>query len=209
LRSLIDGIDRAASKPRTLVVAGAVGYYDDHGDDSLIEDDPPGDGLLSRGLVEYESEATRAGKHGLRVVVVRNGLVIGPGKGCGFLDANLPIYRIGLGGPMGSGRQWWPWVHVDDVVGILMHALIGDMEGPVNATAPEPVRQKEFARTLGRAVRRPAFVPAPGFTVRLIAGQAAGEVLGSKRVMPQRALDGGYKFCFPELEPALRDALSI
>ncbi len=208
LRSLIDGITGAADKPRTLVVAGAVGYYGDHGDDSLDEEDPPGDGLLSRELVQYEKEATQAGQHGLRVVIVRNGLVIGPGKGCGFLDANLPVYRMGLGGPMGSGRQWWPWVHVDDVVGILIHALIGDMEGPVNATAPEPVRQREFARTLGRAVRRPAFMPAPGFMVKLIAGQAAGEVLGSKRVMPRRASESGYGFRFPGLDSALKDALS-
>jgi uncharacterized protein (TIGR01777 family) len=208
LQRLIEGIEQAADRPRTLVVAGAVGYYGDHGDDPLVEDDPPGDSLLSRGLVEYESEAMRAGRHGLKVAVVRNGLVIGPGKGCGFLDANLPLYRMGLGGPMGSGRQWWPWVHVDDVVGIQILALHGDLEGPVNATTPEPVRQKEFARTLGRAVRRPAFMPAPGFMVRLIAGQVAGEVLGSKRVMPRRALESGYEFRFPVLEPALTDALS-
>jgi uncharacterized protein (TIGR01777 family) len=207
-RSLIDGIAGAANKPGTLVLASAVGYYGDHGDDALAEDDPPGDSLLSRGLVEYESEAMRAAEHGLRVVVVRNGLVIGPGEGCGFLDATVPLYRVGLGGPMGSGRQWWPWVHVDDVVSMLTLAVHGDLEGPVNATSPEPVRQREFARTLARVVRRPAFMPAPGFMVRLIAGQVAGEVLGSKRVMPRRALDGGYEFRFPELEPALRDALS-
>ena len=207
LRSLIEGLTGSASKPRTLVVAGAVGYYGDHGDGAIDEEQGPGDSLLSLGLVEYEQAAMAAGRQGLRVVVVRTGLVIGPGKGCGFMDTNLPLYRMGLGGPMGSGRQWWPWVHVDDVVGIQTLALQGGLEGPVNATAPEPVRQRQFARALGTAVRRPSFMPAPGFMVKLLAGQAAGEVLGSKRVVPRKALESGYRFRFPTLEPALTDAL--
>ena len=208
LQHLIDGLEGAAEKPRMLVAASGTAHYGDHGDDTITEETPAGDRLLPKLNMASEAEAGRAREQGLRVVPLRIGYVVGPGEGAVFLTANLPFYRLGLGGRMGSGRQWWSWIHQQDVVGLLVHVLDGDLDGPVNATSPGAVRQSEFARTLGRVLRRPAFSPSPAFMAKLVAGEGAAEVLASKRVMPERAIDSGYQFLFPNLEPALRHALS-
>ena len=205
-RHLVEGIGRLVSRPRVLIAASGTGYYADHGDDLITEETPAGDRVLSQGALASETEAFRARDHGLAVATVRIGYLVGPGAA--FLAANLPFYKLGMGGPMGSGHQWWSWVHVDDVIGIMVHLLDGGLAGEVNATSPEPVRQREFARTLGRVLHRPAFLLTPRFAVKLMAGEFAEDLFGSKRVVPERALDSGYEFRFPELELALRDAVS-
>ena len=205
-RRLVQGLALATPRPRVLVSASAVGYYGDHGDDEITEETPPGDGFLPQVCQAWEKEAAEAAALGLRVVVLRTGLVLGPGGGA--LAPLVRVTRLGLGGPLGSGRQWWPWIHLDDLIGLMRHALEQDIQGVLNATGHQPVRQREFARALGRVLHRPAVVPAPALALKLILGDMAPELLWSRRVIPRRALESGYRFQFAELEPALRDILS-
>jgi hypothetical protein len=207
-RNLVEGLTRldAQEKPKVLVSASAVGYYGDRGDERLTEEAPPSEGFLSKVCQDWEREARRAEELGLRVVRLRFGIVLGPGGGA--LQTMLPLFKLGLGGPLGSGRQWWSWVHLDDVVGLITFALENEaFSGAVNATAPNPVRQREFARTLGRVLRRPAALPAPAFALRLALGEFAGELLASTQAIPQKAQEMGYRFKYPELEGALRQIL--
>ena len=207
-RNLVEGLARldAQERPKVLISASAVGYYGDRGDELLTEDALPGTGFLSKVCQDWEREAQRAEELGLRVVRLRFGIVLGSGGGA--LQTMLPLFRLGLGGPLGSGRQWWSWVHLDDVVGLIAFALKnGALTGAVNATAPNPVRQREFARTLGRILRRPAVLPAPALALRLALGEFAGELLASTRAIPQKAQKAGYRFQHSELEGALRQIL--
>ena len=205
-RHLVDALEQLDEKPDVLVSASAVGVYGDRGEDELTEDAEPGSDFLAQVGIDWEGEARRAESFGVRVVHPRIGIVLGPNGGA--LQAMLTPFKLGVGGPLGSGRQWWAWVHRDDVVGIIRHAIQNDeLQGPVNATAPNPVRQREFARALGRVLRRPAFMPAPAFALKLLLGEFAQELLGSQRVLPERAQGSGYRFQYPELEPALRAIL--
>ena len=205
-RHLVDAIERLNTRPRTLVSASAIGYYGDRGDMELTETDAPGTAFLAGVSVDWEAEAARAEGLGLRVVRLRTSLVIGPGA---FILRVLgPFYRLGLGGPIGSGRQWWPWVHLADHTGLVRFVLDHQVSGPVNVTAPAPVTQREFAKALGRVLRRPAVLPEPAFALKLALGEFSSEVLNSRRVLPQAALAAGYAFRFTELEPALRDVLA-
>jgi uncharacterized protein (TIGR01777 family) len=199
---LVDAISTLDERPKVLISASAVGYYDDRGDDVLTEDAPPGGGFLSRVCRDWEREAQRAEELGLRVVRLRFGIVLGPGGGA--LQTMLPLFKLGLGGPLGSGRQWWSWVHRDDVVGLIELALKNEeLSGPANATAPNPIRQREFAKTLGRVLKRPAVLPAPAFALKLTLGEFANELLASTRAIPKRAQELGYRFEYAELEGAL------
>ena len=204
-RHLVQGLSLATPSPRVLISASAVGYYGDHGDAEVVEETPPASHFLAQVSLAWEHEAAQARELGLRVAIMRIGLVLGPRGGA--LAPLLRLAKLGLGGPLGSGRQWWPWIHLDDVIGLMRHALERDIEGVFNATAPQPVRQREFARVLGRVLHRPAFIPAPAFALKLILGEMAPEVLWSRRVIPRRAQETGFRFQFPELEPALRDIL--
>ena len=155
------GIEAADPRPRVLVSSSAVGYYGPHGDERLDEDTPPGNDFLAEVCVIWEREAQRAADLGLRVVNVRTGVVLDQGGGA--LAKMLPFFKLGVGGPVAGGDQYMPWIHVDDVVGIYLAALDGDAwEGPVNASAPEPVTNKTFSKALGRALHRPALAPVPG-----------------------------------------------
>jgi len=193
--------------PRVLVVSSAIGYYGDRGDEVLTEASPPGDGFLAGVCKAWEAAADPARAAGLRVVHVRTGLVLTPEGGS--LPKLLPLFKLGLGGRFGSGRQWWSWVALDDVLGIYRHALVTDgLHGPVNATAPGPVTNAELAATLARVLGRPALVPVPRFGPRLVLGEMADELLfSSARVQPEAALASGYAFRRPQLEPALRALL--
>ena len=204
-RHLVQGIESAEPRPRVLVSASAVGYYGDRGDEELTEQSPPGEGFIAEVSVGWEAEACRARALGLRVVPLRTGLLLG--RGGGLLGPLLPLYRLGLGGALGSGRQWWPWVHQDDLTGLVTQALESDWDGPVNVTAPVPVRQREFAATLGRVLRRPALMPAPSFALKVVLGELANEMLFSRRAMPAHVQACGYRFRFTELEAASRDLL--
>jgi uncharacterized protein (TIGR01777 family) len=204
-RLLVQTMARVSARPAVLVSASAVGYYGSRGDEVLTESSQSGCGFLADLAQAWEAEALRARDAGIRVVCARFGLVLG--KRGGSLARLLPIFRLGLGGPLGSGRQWWSWVHLDDVVGAILTA-IGDpaLEGPVNVVAPMPVTNRDFALALGTALRRPAVVPAPAFALRLLLGTMADEmILASQRVLPVRLQQAGFGFRWPSLRPALLD----
>lgn len=205
-RHLIQAITSLDEKPLMLVSASAIGLYGHRGGEDVTEESPPGSGFLAEICQSWEREARRAEEFGVSVACLRFGLVLGPGGGA--LQAMLIPFKLGLGGPMGSGQQWWSWVHRDDVVGMIQYALEHELSGPFNVTSPQPVRQKDVARTLGRVLRRPAFLPAPAFALRLALGEFANELLISQRVLPKRAQETGYEFQYPRLEPALRAILS-
>ncbi len=205
-RNLVAGLEAADPRPRALVSASAVGYYGVRVDEEIGEDAPPGDDFLAGVCVVWEREARRAADHGVRVVRLRNGVALD--RSAGALAKMLPFFRAGVGGPVAGGRQWVPWIHVDDVVGMIVAAL-GDerWEGPVNAVGPRPVRNREFSRALGRALRRPAVLPVPGLAVKALYGEMATVVTGGQRAVPRRAGELGYAYRHPELDEALRSAL--
>lgn len=205
-RRLVEAMGAASPRPRTLISASAIGWYGDRGDEILDEGAPVGEGFLAEVCADWEAAAAEAEGFDARVIRLRIGIVLGPGGGA--LAAMLPPARAGLGGPMGSGRQWWSWIHRDDVVGLILHGLEHPtLRGPVNATAPEPVRQGDLARALGAALGRPAVLPTPGLALRALVGGFSSELLGSRRVRPAAATAADYRFRFPDLAAALTDLL--
>ncbi len=204
---LVEAIARAPSRPRVLVSASAVGCYGDRGDETLDESSAPGNDFLARMCVEWEAEALRAREAGLRVVLVRTGIVLGKG---GMLPRILVPFRMGLGGRLGSGRQWVPWIHIDDEVGVLRHAAERvDLSGPVNAASPNPATNAELTRALARVLRRPAFLRVPAMGLKAALGaELASVLLGSQRATPGVLASTGYRFRFTDLEAALRDAIA-
>ncbi len=202
-RLLVTAITNAERRPAVLVNASAVGYYGDRGDAPLNEADPPGEGFLARLVVDWERAAREAPT---RSVQLRFGVVVGP-RSEAVARMALP-FRFFVGGPIGSGRQWLPWVHRDDAVGFIQTALADtDVEGPINVTAPETVRNRDFARTLGRVLRRPSWMPVPALALRIAVGELADALLASQRVLPTRASALGYAFRYPTLMPALADSV--
>ncbi len=200
-RQVVEAISESGEKPAALVSASAIGYYGDGGAEQLSEDAPPGNDFLARLCQDWEGAAEGAG---VRTVRLRFGLVLSPEGGA--LARLLPPFRFGLGGPIGRGRNFWSWVHIDDAVGIILHALAAaDVSGPLNATAPAPARNAEFSRALGAALRRPALMPLPPLALRLLLGERAAVLTASQRVLPTRTLASGYQFAHPELQAALRD----
>jgi uncharacterized protein (TIGR01777 family) len=196
--------DTGAAK--VLVNASAVGYYGPRGDEEIGEDAPPGNDYLAQICTAWERAAMAAKAAGVRVALVRIGVVLDPEGGA--LKPLLTPFKLGVGGPVGSGRQWMAWVHYADVVGIILLALDrAEAQGPINGTAPSPVTNKEFGKALGRALHRPAFLPTPGFVMRAALGEVAGVVLTGQRVLPKEALRLGYQFQFPTLDAALADLL--
>lgn len=205
-KNLVTGIlsSGEGERPGVLISGSAVGYYGARGDEILDEEAPAGDDFLSGLCREWEAEALRASSSGLRVLEARIGIVLGP-RG-GVLSRMIPFYKLFLGGPLGDGHQWMSWIHIDDAVGILLHALRHEtLAGPMNITAPAPVTNLEFARTLGRVLNRPAALPTPPSALRLFLGEFADMLLNGQRAVPRKAESSGYRFRFPELEPAIRD----
>jgi uncharacterized protein len=189
---------------KTLVSASAVGYYGLRGAEEVTEDDPPGDDFPARVCVAWEREANKAGA---RVVTIRTGVVLDASGGA--LAQMLTPFKLGVGGPVAGGRQYLPWIHVDDVVGVYLAAIDGhEWDGPVNATAPEPVTNAVFSKALGRALHRPAILPVPGFALQLLYGDMSEMVTEGQRAVPNRAQALGYTWRHPDLDEALRDALS-
>lgn len=206
-RNLIAGIARAEPRPRTLVSSSAIGYYGAHGEEPLDEDAPPGDDFLARVCVEWEAATAAAGELGVRVVQVRTGVVLD--RAGGALGKMLPAFELGVGGPVAGGYQYVSWIHVRDVVGMMLAALEDERwHGPINGTAPEPVSNREFSKVLGRVLRRPSLLPVPGLALRALYGQMAEIVTTGARVMPAKPLVLGYEFAHPQLEPALRAAIA-
>jgi uncharacterized protein (TIGR01777 family) len=205
-RNLVEGIKHTNLKPKALISSSAVGYYGPHGDEELDEDTPPGNDFLAEVCVVWEREAEQAEQLGLRVVRVRTGVVLDAGGGA--LSKMLLPFKLGGGGPVAGGRQYMPWIHVDDVVGIYLTAIDDPTwSGAVNATAPEPVTNKTFSKALGRALHRPAVAPIPGAAIRLLYGDMAEIVTKGQRVVPRRTLELGYRFQQPGLDEALRTAV--
>jgi len=198
---------RATGYPQVIVTASAVGYYGNRGDEELTEESRPGSGFLAEVCEEWEAAATPAAEAGVRVVNLRIGVVLA--KHGGALPAMLPAFRVGLGGPVGNGRQYWSWITLDDIVGAFLFALNDEkLHGPVNAVAPTAVRNSEFVRALGKVLHRPAFFPLPAFVVRTVFGEM-GEalLLGSAFVRPAKLEAAGYVYRHPELGEALNATL--
>jgi uncharacterized protein len=205
-RNLVAGLRAADARPGVLVSSSAVGWYGARGDERVDEDVPAADDFLAEACAAWEREAAAAEALEMRVVRVRTGIVLD--RHGGALAKMLPFFKLGVGGPVAGGGQWMPWIHLDDVVGIYLQALDDPAwSGPVNATAPEPVTNKEFSRALGRALHRPAFAPVPGLAVRLLYGEMADIVIHGQRAVPARTEALGYGFRHPALDEALRDAL--
>jgi uncharacterized protein (TIGR01777 family) len=204
-RALIDRLRASATPPKIYVSASAVGYYGTSESATFVEASPPGDDFLARVCADWEAEAMRAAEFGARVSRVRNGLVLGTDGGA--LAKLMPIFRVGAGGVVASGRQWYSWIHVDDAVAIYLDA-IDRLDGPINAVAPNPVRNADFTTALAHAVHRPAIARVPEFALRLMLGEGAVVATQGQRVIPERALAFGYRFKFPDLDTALENLLS-
>lgn len=201
-RQLVAGLAELAQRPRVLVSASAVGIYGSQGETVLDETAAPAGDYLAEVCSAWEREALAATQLGLRVVNARIGIVLGPGGGA--LGKMLPIFKLGLGGRLASGQQWMPWIHLDDVVGLLLFAAEQEQAtGPMNTVAPEPVSNREFTRVLAQTLRRPALFPAPAFGLRLGLGEFAQVLLASQRVVPRAAERWGYRFRYPDLAGAL------
>lgn len=203
---LVQGLAQRRHKPKVLISGSAVGWYGDGGERLLAEDQPAGTDFASQLCVAWEDAASEASIHDIRVALVRTGLVLAP-KG-GFLARLLPLFRLGLGGPLGTGQQWMPWIHLQDQVALIDFILHHpEMAGPYNACAPHPVRNKDFCKTLGQVLHRPAVLSAPAWALRLGLGDLSGLLLGGQHAVPARTQAAGFRFHFTDLEPALCDLL--
>lgn len=206
-RNLVAGLRAAEPRPPVLVSSSAVGFYGPHGDETLDEDTPAGSDFLAEVCQIWEREAQAAEELGMRVVRVRTGVVLDQAGGA--LKTMLTPFKLGVGGPVAGGKQYLPWIHVDDVVAIYLAALDdASWTGPVNATGPVPVTNAVFSKALGKALGRPAFAPIPGFAIRTLYGEMADVVTKGQRAVPKRTQALGYSFRHPELDEALRSALA-
>lgn len=212
-RNLASALAKASPKPKVFICASAIGYYGDRGDETMREESSSGSGFLPEVCREWEAASRIAAEAGIRTINLRTGLVLSD-KG-GALRSMLTPFKLGLGGRIGSGRQWWSWIHIDDMVGGIHHAMNSELtnseslSGPVNMTAPKPLRNAEFTRILAGVLSRPAIVPVPPFALKLIFGRMAAEemFLASQRVAPEKLLQSNYKFRYSELAPALESLL--
>lgn len=205
-RNVVAGIAATEPRPRVLISSSGVGYYGPRGDEPLVERTPAGDDFLAGVVKAWEREADRASELGVRVVKIRTGVVLDAHGGA--LAKMLPPFKAGVGGPVAGGRQYLPWIHLDDVVGMMIEALEDERwSGPINATAPDPPTNAEFSKALGRALHRPAVAPVPALALRALYGEMADLVVYGQRAVPRRALELGYSFRHPDLDEALRSAL--
>lgn len=186
-------------KPQVFISSSAIGWYGETGNRSVTEDDRPGDDFLAAVCKEWESAADTAS--GARVVKIRTGLVLEPTSGA--LGKMLPLFKLGVGGKLGNGKQWWSWITLHDQIKAICYLLEKDLEGPINLVSPNPATNQEFTAALARALRRPALIPVPGFALKIALGGFSSEILGSKRVLPKKLTDSGFEFDYPHLAPAL------
>ena len=201
-RQVLEGMSRLPDGPRILINASAIGYYGETGENLATETSPAGTGFLAQTCNAWEEATQGSIAERVRVIRLRIGFVTGPGGAMRFV---LPLFKMGLGGPLGNGRQWMSCIHVDDVAGLILWAIANEsISGPVNAVCPEPVRNIDFTRVLARAVHRPAILPAPAFALRLALGELSRVMLDSVRIIPKVALEDGYTFRFPNVEAGLQ-----
>ncbi len=203
-RALVQSMKDAGPGPEVLLSASAIGYYGPHGAEYVTEKTPPAQDFLADLCKAWETEALKAEEAGARVVLIRTGVVLGEGGGA--LAQMMIPFKLFIGGHIGSGEQWLSWIHMDDEVGIIRHALEnGSVSGPVNMTAPDPVTNKEFSSALGKALGRPSWLPVPGFVLKIALGELGQIALTGQRVIPEKALETGYEFKYPEVNGALKD----
>ena len=188
-------------KPSLFICASAMGYYGETGNRAVIESDRPGNDFLATVCKEWEGAADLVSD--VRTVKLRTGLVLDPADGA--LGKMLPLFRFGLGGKLGSGKQWWSWITLHDVIRAITFAIENDISGPINLTSPNPATNQEFTAALARALRRPALLPVPGFALKIALGGFSAEILGSKKVLPQALTDAGFTFDYPHLAPAIAE----
>lgn len=204
--SLVSAIEKSTVKPKFLINASATGFYGDRGEALATEETVPGYDFLARVCQDWEAEALKAESLGCRVALLRTGVVLGPENGA--LEQILMPYRFFVGGPLGSGKQWMSWIHLEDEIGLIRFLVEHEnAHGPINATAPNPVTNTEFSKALGRVIKRPAWLGVPAFALRVMAGEMAEMLLGSQRVFPAAATKLGYQFRYPFLVDALENCL--
>ena len=202
-QNIIEGIASHPGKKITLFSTSAVGYYGFCGDEELAEGSPPGNDFLARIAVEWEKEALKAGEKGTRVIITRFGIVLGE-KG-GALNRMISLFKKYIGGPIGSGKQWFSWIHIKDLAEAFLFLMKHpEISGPVNVCSPNPVRNGDLAKALGKALHRPSFFPAPGFMVKWVLGEFGSVILEGQRVIPRRLLDSGFAFQYPDIDKALQ-----
>ena len=205
-RHIVDAIEQASMKPDVLVHGSAVGYYGALVQEAVTEDAPPGNDFMGTLCYEWEEEALRAESLGVRVARIRTGIVLDPEGGA--LKELLPPFRFFVGGPMGSGEQPWPWIHRDDEIGILLHALDHPtVSGPFNAVSPHSINNRQFSKALGRALGRPAIIPVPHFVLKLMLGEGSVTVTGGQNAVPERTAQSGYTFQYTSVDKALKNLL--
>ena len=202
--NVVAALARPGSRCKTLVNASAIGYYGPRGDEELTESDPPGSDFLAKACVDWEQATGAAASHGVRVAMIRTGVVLA--KEGGALAQMLTPFKLGVGGKVGSGQQWMSWIHHQDLTGVFLTALDNAAaSGPLNGTAPRPVTNYDFTKALGRALGRPTILPTPAFALKLLLGEVAEVVTQGQRVLPKRPLDLGYSFRFSDIDSALQD----
>lgn len=202
-RHLVEAINRLPNKPRVLISSSATGYYGNRGEEELFESSPAGTGYLAKVCEDWEREADAA--QGIRVVKIRTGMVLGAGGGA--LTRLLGAFRSKMGGKLGSGKQWMPWIHMDDIVGVYRHSLETPVEGVLNGTAPHPVRNEAFTEALGDVLAQPTRLTVPEFALKMMFGEMADMMLGSLKVLPRATEASGYAFRFPLIHDALKNAV--
>ena len=205
-QNIVEGIETNPERRFVLFSTSAVGYYGFHGDEELTENSPPGDDFLATVASEWEGEALKAQQKGARVVITRFGIVLGAGGGA--LGQMIPLFKKFVGGPIGSGRQWFSWVHTLDLTEAFLFLLKHpELSGPVNVCSPHPVRNRDLAKALGEALHRPSFIPAPGFMIKLVLGEFGSVILKGQRVLPRRLLESGFVFQHPEIREAVKSVV--
>ena len=203
-QNIVEGIPSHPERKITLLSTSAVGYYGFHGDEELFEESPPGNDFLAQIAVEWEGEALKALEKGARVIIARFGIVMGE-KG-GALSQMIPLFKKYIGGPIGSGKQWFSWIHIKDLAEAFAFLLKHpEISGPVNVCSPNPVRNKDLAKALGKALHKPSFMPAPGFMIKLVLGEFGSVILEGQRVIPKKLLENGFVFQYADIHQALQN----
>ncbi|WP_066374983.1 MULTISPECIES: TIGR01777 family oxidoreductase [unclassified Anabaena] len=204
-QKIVEAIAKANPKPRVLVNTSAIGYYGTSETATFDESSTPGNDFLAQVCQAWEAEAEKVKQAGVRLVILRFGIVLGLG---GALGKMITPFKLFAGGPIGSGRQWFSWIHLEDVVNLIIQALTNpQMEGVYNATAPNPVRMNDLSQTMGKVMNRPSWLPVPGFALEAMLGDGARVVLEGQQVLPKRTLESGFQYQYPNLEPALKEIL--
>ena len=205
-QNLVKAISKAKDKPTSFISSSAVGIYGDCGDEAIIEEHSAGNDFLAKVCENWESEVDKAQNYEVRTAKIRTGIVLSPEGGA--LKQMLPTFKMFVGGSLGNGKQWFPWIHIDDIIRIYFFALDNTIaKGAINAAAPNPVTMKDFASSLGKVLNRPSFFSVPEFAIKIAIGEAAETITTSLKVIPQKLLDSGYKFKFENVEDALKDLL--